>query len=287
MKFNAALAAVAAIVVIIYYSVFTVHMTQSVVLLQLGKPVETYTEPGLYFKIPFLQQVRYLPKLLLSNDSAPAELITKDKKNLLIDSFTMWQVQDPLKFLQTVRNQRGGRARLDDIIYSELRVEMGTHNLIDIILTTREAIMETVTQKANKKAADYGIEVVDVRIKRADLPPEIANSIFNRMRTERERIAKEYRSEGKEEATKIRAKTDKEKVILIAEAYKKEQTLMGEGDGIATKIYADAFKKDPSFYNFIRSMQAYQQSLKDETTILLSDDSDFLEFLNRPQSSKR
>jgi len=187
MKANAALAAIATIIIVAYYSTFTVHMTQSVVLLQLGKPVETYTEPGLYFKIPFLQQVRYLPKLLLSNDSAPAELITKDKKNLLIDSFTMWQVQDPLKFLQTVRNQRGGRARLDDIIYSELRVEMGTHNLIDIILTTREAIMAKVTQKANKKAADYGIEVVDVRIKRADLPPEIANSIFNRMRTERER----------------------------------------------------------------------------------------------------
>jgi len=287
MKSNAALVAIAAIVIIIYYSVFTVHMTQSVVLLQLGKPVETYTEPGLYFKIPFLQQVRYLPKLLLSNDSAPAELITKDKKNLLIDSFTMWRVKDPLKFLQTVRNQRGGRARLDDIIYSELRVEMGTHNLIDIILTTREAIMDKVTRKADKTAADYGIEVVDVRIKRADLPPEIANSIFNRMRTERERIAKEYRSEGKEEATKIRAETNKEKVILIAEAYKKEQALMGEGDGISTKIYANAFKKDPSFYNFMRSMQAYQKSLKDETTILLSDDSDFLEFLNRPQSSKR
>ena len=281
MKPNIVFATIIAVIVVIYYSVFTVHMTQSAILLQLGKPVEIYTEPGLYFKVPFLQQVHYLPGLLLSNDSAPAELITKDKKNLLIDSFTMWRVKDPLKFLQTVRNQRGGQSRLDDIVYSELRVEMGTHDLIDIILLTREAIMEKVTNKANKQSGDYGIEVVDVRIKRADLPPEIANSIFNRMRTERERIAKEYRSEGKEEATKIRAETDKDKIILIAEAYKQEQTLKGEGDGMATKIYANAFKRDPKFYSFIRSMQAYKQSLKNETTILLSDDSDFLEFLSK------
>ncbi|MFQ5717010.1 MAG: protease modulator HflC [Nitrospinales bacterium] len=280
MKSNIFLVGLGAVIVVIYYSVFSLHMTRNAVLLELGKPIRTYTEPGLYFKIPFLQQVRYIPSLLLANDSAPAELITKDKKNLLIDSYAMWRVTNPLLFLQTVRDQRGARSRLDDIIYSQLRVEMGTHNLIDIILVTREAIMGDVTRKANKKAEEYGIEVVDVRIKRADLPPEIANSIFNRMRTERERIAKEYRSEGKEEATKIRAITDKEKIILIAEAYKTEQELKGEGDAIAAKIYAEAFQKDPKFYNFIRSMQAYKKSLKSDTTILLSDESDFLEFLN-------
>ncbi len=265
---------------IVYYSVFTVHMTKTAVLLQMGRPVKTVTNPGLHFKIPFIQQVEYFPSILLSHDSAPAELITKDKKNLLIDSFAMWRVVDPLKFLQTVRDQRGARSRLDDIIYSELRVEMGTHDLIDIILKTREAIMDIVTKKSNEKAGEYGIEVVDVRIKRADLPPEIANSIFDRMRTERERIAKEYRSEGTEEATKIRAQTDKEKVILIADAYKQEQKLKGEGDGIAAKIYAEAFNKDPKFYEFIRSMQAYKNSLKTETTIMLSENSEFLEFLN-------
>ena len=269
------------VVVVFYYSVFTIHMTQSAVLLQLGKPVRTYTEPGLHFKLPFLQQARYIPRRLLSNDSPPAELITKDKKNLLIDSFSMWRVVDPLLFLQTVRDQRGAKARLDDIIYSELRVEMGTHNLIDIILKTREEIMDKVTKKSNQKAAEYGIEVVDVRIKRADLPPEIANSIFDRMRTERERIAKEYRSEGNEEATKIRAGTDKEKIILMAEAYKQQQVLKGQGDGISTRIYANAFQKDPKFYTFIRSMQAYKNSLKTDTTILLSEQSDFLEFLEK------
>jgi membrane protease subunit HflC len=269
-----------AFILIIYYSVFSVHMTKTAILLQMGRPVKTITEPGLHFKIPFIQQVRYFPSILLSNDSAPAELITKDKKNLLIDSYSMWRVNDPLKFLQTVRDQRGARSRLDDIIYSELRVEMGTHDLIDIILKTREEIMDVVTQKANGKASEYGIEVVDVRTKRADLPPEIANSIFDRMRTERERIAKEYRSEGTEEATKIRAQTDKEKVILISKAYKQEQTLKGEGDGLAAEIYAQACSQDPKFYEFIRSMQAYKNSLKTETTIMLSENSEFLEFLN-------
>lgn len=269
------------VIIVFYYCVFTIHMTQSAVLLALGKPVSTFTEPGLHFKIPFYQQVRYFPKLLLSNDSPPAELITRDKKNLLIDSYAMWRVNNPLLFLQTVRDQRGARARLDDIIYSELRVEMGTHDLIDIIIKTREVIMEKVTQKSNEKAAEYGITVVDVRIKRADLPPEIANSIFDRMRTERERIAKEYRSEGNEEATKIRAETDKDKIILMADAYKSEQTLKGEGDGVATKIYAEAFQKDQKFYSFIRSMQAYKKSLNRETTILLSENSDFLEFLDK------
>ena len=160
-------------------------------------------------------------------------------------------------------------------------MEIGTHDLIDVVTETREAIMAKVSSEANKNASEYGIEVVAVRIKRTDLPPEIANSIFNRMRTERERIAKEYRSEGREEATKIRAETDKEKTILIADAYKKEQEVRGEGDGISTKIYADAYQKDAKFYAFMRSMDAYKKSLKTDTTLLLSKESDFLEFLNK------
>jgi membrane protease subunit HflC len=268
-------------IVILSSSMFTVHMTQSAVVLELQKPKEIITEPGLYFKIPFLQKVRYFSNQLLDNDSNPAEVITKDKKNLLIDNFTMFRIIDPLKFLETVRGERGARARLDDIIYSELRVEIGTHELHDIVTETRNTIMTKVTKEANIKAGEYGIEVVEVRIKRTDLPPEIANSIFNRMRTERERIAMEYRSEGKEEATKIRAETDKEKTILVAEAYKQEQTIRGEGDARATKVYADAFNRDTKFYTFMRSMEAYKKSLKTDTTILMSEDSDFLEFLNK------
>ena len=283
MKQNSFIIAGVIAIIILSSSMFTVHMTQSAIVLELSKPKETIVEPGLYFKIPFFQRVRYFSNQLLDNDSSPAEVITKDKKNLLLDNFTMFRIIDPLKFLETVRGEQGARARLDDIVYSELRVEIGQHNLTSIVTGTRDAIMAKVTTEANKKAAEYGLEVEEVRIKRTDLPPEIANSIFNRMRTERERIAMEYRSEGKEEATKIRAETDKEKTILVAEAYKQEQTIRGEGDGTSTKIYADAFSKDQNFYSFMRSMEAYKQSLKTDTTLLMSEDSDFLGFLNKPK----
>ena len=281
MKKNALIIGGVIAIVIISSSMFTVHMTQNAVVLELSKPKEIITEPGLYFKIPFIQKVRYFSKQLLDNDSNPTEVITKDKKNLLVDNFTMFRIVDPLKFLETVRGERSARARLDDIVYSELRVEIGTHDLHDVVTETRNAIMAKVTKESNIKAAEYGIEVVEVRIKRADLPPEVANSIFNRMRTERERIAMEYRSEGKEEATKIRAETDKEKTILVAEAYKEEQIVRGEGDAQATKIYADAYSKDQKFYTFMRSMEAYKKSLKTDTTLLMSEDSDFLGFLNK------
>ena len=281
MKQNALIIGGVIAIVILSSSVFTVHMTQNAVVLELSKPKEIITEPGLYFKLPFIQKVRYFSKQLLDNDSNPTEVITKDKKNLLVDNFTMFRIVDPLKFLETVRGERSARARLDDIVYSELRVEIGTHDLHDVVTETRNAIMAKVTKESNIKAAEYGIEVVEVRIKRADLPPEVANSIFNRMRTERERIAMEYRSEGKEEATKIRAETDKEKTILVAQAYKQEQIVRGEGDAQATKIYADAYSKDQKFYTFMRSMEAYKKSLKTDTTLLMSEDSDFLGFLNK------
>ena len=281
MKPNAFIIGLALVIALASMSMFTVHITQSAVLLELQKPKEIITEPGLYFKIPFIQKVRYFSKQLLDNDSPPAEVITRDKKNLLIDNFSLWRITDPLKFLETVRSVNGARARLDDIVYSELRVEIGTHDLHAAVTESRETIMAKITKEANLKAGEYGIELVDVRIKRIDLPPEIANSIFNRMRTERERIAKEYRSEGNEESTKIRATTDKEKTILIAEAYKQEQTVRGKGDAKAIKIYADALQKDPKFYAFIRSMEAYKTSLKNDTTILMTEDSDFLKFLNK------
>jgi membrane protease subunit HflC len=266
---------------LLYMSIFTVDMTESVVLLELQRPKETITTPGLYFKVPFLQQIRRFSNQLLVNESTPAEVITKDKKNLLIDNYSLWRIADPLLFLQTVRDESNAQMRLDDILYSELRVELGTHDLLDIVTRTREAIMDKVTKEANQIAAPYGIEVIDVRIKRTDLPQEIANSIFNRMRAERERIAREYRSEGKEEATKIRAGTDKEKVIIIAEAYKQEQSIRGAGDATATRIYAEAYQKDVEFYAFLRSMEAYKNSLKQNTTLLLSDKTEFLKYLDK------
>lgn len=272
---------VVVLILILSGSMFTVNMKQNAIVLQFQEYKETISKPGLYFKIPLIQEVRFFTKMLLVLDAPPADIITRDKKTMVIDNFSMWRIKDPLLFLQTLQSERAGESRLDDIIKSELRVELGTHNLIDVVTITREEIMAKVTQEANIKAAEYGIEVLDVRIKRADLPEDNAQKVYNRMRSERERIAKKYRSEGAEEATKIRAGTDKEKVILIAEAYRKEQEIRGNGDARATKIYADAYNRDREFYAFMRSMQAYKNSLRTGTTVLLSEKSDFLKYLNK------
>jgi len=279
MAKNFAVLIIAVILVTINLSVYTISMVEQAVITQLGKPVRNVDEPGLHFKIPFIQKITKFPKQLLDYDSAPTEILTKDKKNLLIDNYAKWRILDSLKLLQTVRDTNGAQSRLDDIIYSELRVELGRHNLIDIVSTTRDEIMKLVTKRTNEKAKEYGISVLDVRIKRADMPQEIANSIYNRMRTERERIAKEYRAQGKEEAQKIRAKTDKEKIVLLAEAYKKEQGIRGEGDAESIKIYAKSLEKDPEFYSFIRSMEAYKVLFKEKSTIILPPDTEFFRFL--------
>ena len=279
MAKNLAVLIIAVILVTINLSVYTISMVEQAVITQLGKPVRNVDEPGLHFKIPFIQKITKFPKQLLDYDSAPTEILTKDKKNLLIDNYAKWRILNSLKLLQTVRDTNGAQSRLDDIIYSELRVELGRHNLIDIVSTTRDEIMKLVTKRTNEKAKEYGITVLDVRIKRADMPQEIANSIYNRMRTERERIAKEYRAQGKEEAQKIRAKTDKEKIVLLAEAYKKEQGIRGEGDAESIKIYAKSLEKDPEFYSFIRSMEAYKILFKEKSTIILPPDTEFFRFL--------
>ena len=279
MAKNLAVLIIAVILVTINLSVYTISMVEQAVITQLGKPVKNVDEPGLHFKIPFIQKITKFPKQLLDYDSAPTEILTKDKKNLLIDNYAKWRILNSLKLLQTVRDTNGAQSRLDDIIYSELRVELGRHNLIDIVSTTRDEIMKLVTKRTNEKAKEYGISVLDVRIKRADMPQEIANSIYNRMRTERERIAKEYRAQGKEEAQKIRAKTDKEKIVLLAEAYKKEQGIRGEGDAESIKIYAKSLEKDPEFYSFIRSMEAYKILFKEKSTIILPPDTEFFRFL--------
>lgn len=272
---------VVVLILILSGSMFTVNMKQNAIVLQFQEYKETITKPGLYFKIPLIQEVRFFTKMLLVLDAPPADIITRDKKTMVIDNFSMWRIKDPLLFLQTLQSEQAGESRLDDIIKSELRVELGTHNLIDVVTITREEIMAKVTLEANIKAAEYGIEVLDVRIKRADLPEDNAQKVYNRMRSERERIAKKYRSEGAEEATKIRAGTDKEKVILIARAYRKEQEIRGNGDARATKIYADAYNRDREFYAFMRSMQAYKNSLQTGTTVLLSEKSDFLKYLHK------
>ncbi|GAI43214.1 unnamed protein product, partial [marine sediment metagenome] len=193
-----------------------------------------------------------------------------------------WRIVEPLKLYQTVRDESGAQARLDDIVFSEIREELARHTLTEIVSVNREAIMEKVHKQCDEKAREYGIEVMDVRIKRADLPGEVAHSVYARMKAERQRIAKKYRSEGEEEAVKIRAQTDKEKTILLAESYRQAEKLKGDGDAEAIKIYAEAFEKDPEFYAFVRTLKAYEKSLRRDTTIVLSSDSELFQYLSPP-----
>ena len=219
---------------------------------------------------------------VLEYDAAAAPIITSDKKHLVIDNYARWRIVEPLKLYQTVRDESGAQARLDDIVFSEIREELARHTLTEIVSVNREAIMEKVHKQCDNKAREYGIEVMDVRIKRADLPGEVAHSVYARMKAERQRIAKKYRSEGEEEAVKIRAQTDKEKTILLAESYRQAEKLKGEGDAEAIKIYAEAFEKDPEFYAFVRTLKAYEKSLKRDTTIVLPSDSELFQYLSPP-----
>lgn len=271
--------AVIVLLILVNTTLFTVDQREQAIIIQLGRPIRVIKEPGLHAKVPFVQQVTRFDNRLLDYDAAAKEVITKDKKNLKVDNFAKWRITDPLRFLQTVRNEDGAQSRLDDIIYSELRLEMGLKDLIEIVSTQRSAIMAKVTARSNEKAAAYGIEIRDVRIKRADLPVENEKAVFGRMQAERQRIAKQYRAEGQEEAVKIRSETDKLKVILLAEAYEKEQKIRGEGDATAVKTYAQALQADPDFYAFLRSLEVYKKSFKDKTSVILSPQSDLLKYL--------
>ncbi|HKW86441.1 MAG TPA: protease modulator HflC [Nitrospiraceae bacterium] len=261
---------------------FIVDITQTAIVVQLGKPVRNITEPGLKFKVPFIQEVTYFDKRLLDYDSSAQDVITQDKKTILIDNFAKWRITDPLKVYQAFQTQRGALRRLDDIIYSELRVELGRHDLSEIVSKTRSEIMAIVTQRANEKAKAYGIEVQDVRIKRADLPEQNEKAVFARMQAERERQAKQYRAEGAEEAQKIRSDAEKDREIILAEAYRTSEELRGEGDARAFKIYASAYRQDPRFFEFTRSMEAYKKTFSgNNSTVVMSPDSEFFKYLKQ------
>lgn len=281
-KIVIAIVLVIVIVIVLASSVFTVDETEQAIVTRLGKYVRTVSEPGLSFKAPFVEKVHKFEDRVLEYDAAAAPIITSDKKHLVIDNYARWRIVDPLKLYQTVRDESGAQARLDDIVFSEIREELARHTLTEIVSVNREAIMEKVHKQCDNKAREYGIEVMDVRIKRADLPGEVAHSVYARMKAERQRIAKKYRSEGEEEAVKIRAQTDKEKTILLAESYRIAEKLKGEGDAEAIKIYAEAFEKDPEFYAFVRTLKAYEKSLKRDTTIVLPSDSELFQYLSPP-----
>lgn len=267
-------------------ALYTVPVWQQAIVLQLGEPVRTVQEPGLYFKLPMVQNVVYFDKRLLAYDAAPREVLTKDKQQLVVDNFSRWRIVDPLQFYRTVHNEAGGQSRLDDVIYSIVRENLGRHTLREIMNEKREQVMGEVTKESNLKARDYGIEVADVRIKRADLPEKNELNVFNRMRTERERLAKKFRAEGDEEARKIRSESDKQVQILTAEARKQADITRGQGDAQAVKIFADAYGRDPEFYQLVRTLEAYRNSINEGTTLILSPNSEFFRYmkqLDRPK----
>jgi membrane protease subunit HflC len=260
---------------------YTVPQWEQAIVVQLGEPVRTVQEPGLYFKLPLVQDVLYFDKRLLAYDAAPKGILTKDKQQLVVDNFSRWRIRDPLQFYRTVRDEAGAQSRLDDVIYSIVRENLGRHTLREIVNEQRTEVMAEVTKQSDEKARDYGIEVTDVRIKRADLPEKNELNVFDRMRTERERQAKKFRAEGDEEARKIRSESDKDVQILTAEARKQAEITRGEGDAQAVKIFADAYGRDPEFYQLVRTLEAYRNSITDGTTLILSPNSEFFRYLKQ------
>jgi membrane protease subunit HflC len=261
-------------------SIFTVDETEQAIVTQLGKYVKTASEPGLHFKIPFVQMTQKFDKRVMEYDAAPAKMITSDKKQLFIDNYARWRIVEPLKFYEKVGSEQSALDRLDDIVFSEIREEIARHTLSEIVTVNRDKLMQEVTDQCREKASEYGIEIIDVRVKRADLPKEVAPSVYTRMIAERSMIAKRYRAEGAEEADKIMAETDMEKTIILAESYRKAEILKGEGDARAITIYAGAFEKDPEFYAFVKTLETYEKSLDRETTIVFPLDSEFFKYLN-------
>jgi membrane protease subunit HflC len=269
----------------LWSSVVVIDERQIAIVTQFGAYKRALARPGLYFKTPFVQDVTRMDARIQGNDATPAEYLTVDKKRLLADPITRWRVVDPLKFYTTVHDESGAGARLHDVVNSELRRELATREFDAIIGSERDTMMAKVAESARIKAKDFGIHIVDVRIKRADLPNEVEESVFGRMRAERERVAKQYRSEGEGEAAKIRAETDKERTILLAKAYETSQKVRGEGDAQSTAIYAKAYDKNPEFYAFLRSLDAYEKLMSQKSSVVVSTGSELFKYLRKPEGT--
>ena len=263
----------------IFFSVFIVKEVNQAIVLQFGDPKRIISNPGLNFKIPFIQNVVFLDKRILNLDTPPEEVIASDQKRLIVDAFARFQIVDPLKFYISVGNERVARSRLATIINSRIRNVLGKQELQTLLSEDRSKQMSLIQEGVNNEAENFGIKIVDVRIKRADLPQANSNAIFRRMQTEREREAKEFRARGAEMAVTITSTADKDVTVILADAQKKSEIMKGEGDGARNKIFADAYGQDPEFFAFYRSMQAYERSLiGGETSLILSPDSEFFKF---------
>ena len=272
------------ILLIIVYNLFTftVDETKKAAVLRFGEIVKLVEDPGLYFKIPFVQNVTYLEDRVLNYDIQPRDVLTSDQKRLVIDNYAIWRVGDPKLFIESTRGSlRNAQSRIDDIVYSDLRNILAKHTLDEIVSEKRLAYLQQVTGLSREKLGEFGVVLIDVRIKRADLPSEIEQAVFARMRSERERIAAQLRAEGEEQAKQIRSSADKDKEIILADARKDAEKIIGEGDAKALEIYANAYNQDPEFYRFWRTLDSYKLALKDGSRIVLSTDSDYLRFLEQ------
>ena len=265
--------------VLAYLSLFTVKEINQAIVLQFGNPKKVITEAGLQWKIPFVQNVVFLDRRILSLDPAPEEVIASDQKRLIVDAYSRFTIVDPLKFYISVGNEMVARSRLATIINSRIRNVLGKQSLATLLSEERGRQMAIIQEGVNEEAKKFGIKIIDVRIKRADLPQANSEAIYKRMQTEREREAKEFRARGAEMAVTITSTADKEVTVILANADKQSEIMKGEGDGIRNKIFADAFGQDPEFFSFYRAMQAYEKALiGGETTMILSPDSDFFKF---------
>ena len=263
----------------IYLSLFVVKEINQAIVLQFGDPKKVITKPGLQVKIPFIQNVVFLDRRILNLDAPPEEVIASDQKRLIVDAYARFKIVDPLKFYISVGDERVARSRLATIINSRLRGVLGKQSLATLLSEDRSKQMDIIQDDVNNEAKNFGIEIIDVRIKRADLPQANSEAIYKRMQTEREREAKEFRAKGAEMAVTITSTADKEVTVLLANAKKQSEIMKGEGDGQRNKIFAQAFGKDPSFFAFYRAMQAYEKALiGGDTSLILSPDSDFFKF---------
>ena len=274
--------------VVAFQALFVVKEVNQAIVLQFGDPKKIITQPGLNVKIPFIQNVVFIDRRVLYLDNPSEEVIAADQKRLIVDAFTRFRIVDPLKFYISVGNENVARSRLATIINSRIRSVLGTQELATLLSVDREKQMATIQQNVNTEAQNFGINIIDVRIKRADLPQANSEAIYKRMQTEREREAKEFRAEGAEMAAKITSTADKEVTVILANANKQSEIMKGEGDGQRNRIFANAFGRDPQFFGFYRAMQSYEKALiGGDTSLILSPDSDFFKFFGKTGIKKQ
>jgi membrane protease subunit HflC len=282
-----AVIAVAALIVG-YSSLFTVYQTQQALVIRLGQPVRVISEPGLNFKAPFIDSVVHIDKRILVLEAPSQEVIASDQKRLVVDAFARYRIKDPLRFYQTLGSINGANSQLSILLNSALRRVLGEVTFTHVVRDQRADLMARIRELVDHEATALGIEVVDVRIRRADLPEQNSQAVYQRMQTERQREAAEFRAQGAQRAQEIRARADREVTVLVAEATSKSEQIRGEGDGTRNQIFADAFNQDPDFFAFYRSMQAYEQGLKhNDTRMLLKPDSNFFRYFTDPSGKPR